>query len=130
MRKKSWKNLTDKNLLEMLRNGESRVAIANRYGVSKYVLDERVKKAQMQMHIPPEDIHIGAAVGVLLPDIGPEVFSAKVEYIHPDGYFITVRRRPERGILGDPFACSNGYLTSVRPEQVVTLTKQTGFVEE
>lgn len=53
MRKKSWKNLTDTDLLEMLRNGESRVAIANRYGVSKYVLDERVKKAQMQMHIPP-----------------------------------------------------------------------------
>ena len=129
MRKKSWKNLTDKNLLEMLRNGESRVAIANRYGVSKYVLDERVKKAQMQMHIPPEDIHIGAAVGVLLPDIGPEVFSAKVEYIHPDGYFVTVRRRPERRILGDPFARSNGYLTSVRTEQIVTLTKQTGFVE-
>ena len=25
MRKKSWKNLTDKNLLEMIRNGESRV---------------------------------------------------------------------------------------------------------
>ena len=74
MRKKSWKNLTDKNLLEMIRNGESRVAIANRYGVSKYVLDERVKKAQMQMHIPPEDIRIGATVGVLLPDIGPEVF--------------------------------------------------------
>lgn len=118
MRKKSWKNLTDKNLLEMLRNGESRVAIANRYGVSKYVLDERVKKAQMQMHIPPEDIRIGATVGVLLPDIGPEVFSAKVEYIHPDGYFVTVRRRPEHGILGDPFARSNGYLTSVRPEQI------------
>lgn len=130
MRKKSWKNLTDKNLLEMLRNGESRVAIANRYGVSKYVLDERVKKAQMQMHIPPEDIHIGATVGVLLPDIGPEVFSAKVEYIHPDGYFVTVRRHPERGILGDPFARSNGYLTSVRPEQVVAVAKQTGFVEE
>lgn len=123
MRKKSWKNLTDKNLLEMLRNGESRVAIANRYGVSKYVLDERVKKAQMQMHIPPEDIHIGATVGVLLPDIGPEVFSAKVEYIHPDGYFVTVRRHPERGILGDPFARSNGYLTSVRPEQVVEAAK-------
>lgn len=130
MRKKSWKNLTDKNLLEMLRNGESGVAIANRYGVSKYVLDERVKKAQMQMHIPPEDIHIGATVGVLLPDIGPEVFSAKVEYIHPDGYFVTVRRHPERGILGDPFARSNGYLTSVRPEQVVAVAKQTGFVEE
>ena len=123
MRKKSWKNLTNKNLLEMIRNGESRVAIANRYGVSKYVLDERVKKAQMQMHIPPEDIHIGATVGVLLPDIGPEVFSAKVEYIHPDGYFVTVRRRPERRTWGDPFARTNGYLTSVRPEQVVEAAK-------
>ena len=123
MRKKSWKNLTDKNLLEMLRNGESRVAIANRYGVSKYVLDERVKKAQMQMHIPPEDIHIGATVGVLLPDIGPEVFSAKVEYIHPDGYFVTVRRRPERRTWGDPFARTNGYLTSVRPEQIAEAAK-------
>lgn len=129
MRKKSWKNLTDKDLLEMIRNGESRVAIANRYGVSKYVLDERVKKAQMQMHIPPEDIRIGAAVGVLLPDIGPEVFPAKVEYIHPDGYFITVRRRPERRTWGDPFARTNGYLTSVRPEQVVAVINQTGFVE-
>ena len=107
----------------MIRNGESRVAIANRYGVSKYVLDERVKRAQMQMHIPPEDIRIGATVGVLLPDIGPEVFSAKVEYIHPDGYFATVRRHPELGILGDPFARSNGYLTSVRPEQVVEAAK-------
>ncbi len=96
MRKKVMEKPDGQNLLEMLRNGESRVAIANRYGVSKYVLDERVKKAQMQMHIPPEDIRIGATVGVLLPDIGPEVFPAKVEYIHPDGYFITVRRRPER----------------------------------
>ncbi len=118
MRKKSWKNLTDKNLLEMLRNGESRVAIANRYGVSKYVLDERVKKAQMQMHIPPEDIHIGATVGVLLPDIGPEVFPAKVEYIHPEGRFVTVRRSSERKIWGDPYADSS-YLFSVRPEEVL-----------
>ena len=82
-----------------------------------------VKKAQMQMHIPPEDIHIGATVGVLLPDIGPEVFPAEVEYIHPDGYFVTVRRRPERRTWGDPFAHSNGYLTSVRPEQVVEAAK-------
>lgn len=37
MRKKSWENLTDTDLLEMIRNGESRVDIANRYGVSKYV---------------------------------------------------------------------------------------------
>lgn len=118
MRKKSWKNLTDKNLLEMIRNGESRVAIANRYGVSKYVLDERVKKAQMQMHIPPEDIHIGATVGVLLPDIGPEVFPAKVEYIHPEGRFVTVRRSSERKIWGDPYADSS-YLFSVRPEEVL-----------
>lgn len=118
MRKKSWKNLTDTDLLEMLRNGESRVAIANRYGVSKYVLDERVKKAQMQMHIPPEDIHIGATVGVLLPDIGPEVFSAKVEYIHPEKRFITVRRSSERKIWGDPYADSS-YLFSVRPEEVL-----------
>lgn len=28
MRKKSWKNLTDKNLLEMIRNGESVVEAA------------------------------------------------------------------------------------------------------
>lgn len=118
MRKKSWKNLTDKNLLEMLRNGESRVAIANRYGVSKYVLDERVKKAQMQMHIPPEDIRIGATVGVLLPDIGPEVFSAKVEYIHPEGRFVTVRRSSGRKNWGDPYADSS-YLFSVRPEEVL-----------
>lgn len=118
MRKKSWKNLTDKDLLEMIRNGESRVAIANRYGVSKYVLDERVKKAQMQMHIPPEDIHIGATVGVLLPDIGPEVFPAKVEYIHPEGRFVTVRRSLERKIWGDPYADSS-YLFSVRPEEVL-----------
>lgn len=118
MRKKSWKNLTDKNLLEMLRNGESRVAIANRYGVSKYVLDERVKKAQMQMHIPPEDIRIGATVGVLLPDIGPEVFPAKVEYIHPEGRFVTVRRFSERKIWGDPYSDSS-YLFSVRPEEVL-----------
>lgn len=118
MRKKSWKNLTDTDLLEMLRNGESRVAIANRYGVSKYVLDERVKKAQMQMHIPPEDIHIGATVGVLLPDIGPEVFPAKVEYIHPEGRFVTVRRSSERKIWGDPYADSS-YLFSVRPEEVL-----------
>ena len=118
MRKKSWKNLTDTDLLEMLRNGESRVAIANRYGVSKYVLDERVKKAQMQMHIPPEDIRIGATVGVLLPDIGPEVFPAKVEYIHPEGRFVTVRRSSERKIRGDPYADSS-YLFSVRPEEVL-----------
>lgn len=118
MRKKSWKNLTDTDLLEMIRNGESRVAIANRYGVSKYVLDERVKKAQMQMHIPPEDIHIGATVGVLLPDIGPEVFPAKVEYIHPEGRFVTVRRSSERKIWGDPYADSS-YLFSVRPEEVL-----------
>ena len=118
MRKKSWKNLTDTDLLEMLRNGESRVAIANRYGVSKYVLDERVKKAQMQMHIPPEDIHIGATVGVLLPDIGPEVLPAKVEYIHPEGRFVTVRRSSERKIWGDPYADSS-YLFSVRPEEVL-----------
>lgn len=118
MRKKSWKNLTDKNLLEMIRNGESRVAIANRYGVSKYVLDERVKKAQMQMHIPPEDIRIGATVGVLLPDIGPEVFPAKVEYIHPEGRFVTVRRSSERKNWGDPYADSS-YLFSVRPEEVL-----------
>lgn len=118
MRKKSWKNLTDTDLLEMLRNGENRVAIANRYGVSKYVLDERVKKAQMQMHIPPEDIHIGATVGVLLPDIGLEVFPAKVEYIHPEGRFVTVRRSSERKIWGDPYADSS-YLFSVRPEEVL-----------
>lgn len=118
MRKKSWKNLTDKNLLEMIRNGESRVAIANRYGVSKYVLDERVKRAQMQMHIPPEDIRIGATVGVLLPDIGPEVFPAKVEYIHPEGRFVTVRRSSERKIWGDPYADSS-YLFCVRPEEVL-----------
>lgn len=62
-------------------------------------------------------------------DLGPEVFSAKVEYIHPDGYFITVRRRPERRTWGDPFARTNGYLTSVRPEQVVAVINQTGFVE-
>lgn len=125
MRKKSWKNLTDTDLLEMLRNGESRVAIANRYGVSKYVLDERVKKAQMQMHIPPEDIHIGATVGVLLPDIGPEVFPAKVEYIHPEGRFVTVRRSSERKNWGDPYADSS-YLFSVRPEEVLEVEAQGG----
>ena len=93
-------------------------AIANRYGVSKYMLDERVKKAQMQMHIPPEDIRIGAAVGVLLPDIGPEVFPAKVEYIHPEGRFVTVRRSSGRKNWGDPYADSS-YLFSVRPEEVL-----------
>lgn len=125
MSKKSWKNLTDKDLLCMIQSGKGREKIAGRYGVSVHKVDERVKQARMRMHVVPGEVCVGSTVKVVVQEYPPQTVEAKVEYIHPDGYFVTVRRRPERGILGDPFAHSNGYLTSVRPEQIVTLTKQT-----
>lgn len=118
MSKKSWKNLTDKDLLGMIRNGVSKGKIANRYGVSIYKVDERIKQARMRMHVVPGEVCVGSTVKVVLQEYPPQTVEAKVEYIHPEGKFVTVRRSSERKIWGDPYADSS-YLFSVRPEEVL-----------
>lgn len=118
MSKKSWKNLTDKDLLGMIRNGVSRGKIANRYGVSIYKVDERIKQAKLRMNVSSSDMHVGGVVKVVLQEYPPQTVEAKVEYIHPEGRFVTVRRSSERKIWGDPYADSS-YLFSVRPEEVL-----------
>lgn len=118
MSKKSWKNLTDTDLLGMIRNGVSRGKIAGRYGVSVHKVDERVKQARMRMHVVPGEMHVGGTVKVVVQEYPPQTVEAKVEYIHPEGRFVTVRRSSERKIWGDPYADSS-YLFSVRPEEVL-----------
>lgn len=118
MSKKSWKNLTDKDLLGMIRNGVSKGKIANRYGVSIYKVDERIKQAKLRMHVVPGEMRVGGMVKVVLQEYPPQTAEAKVEYIHPEGRFVTVRRSSERKIWGDPYADSS-YLFSVRPEEVL-----------
>ena len=92
--------------------------IAGRYGVSVHKVDERVKQARMRIHVVPEEIHVGSTVKVVLQEYPPQTAEAKVEYIHPEGRFVTVRRTSERKIWGDPYADSS-YLFSGRPEEVL-----------
>lgn len=125
MSKKSWKNLTDKDLLGMIRNGVGKGKIANRYGVSIYKVDERIKQAKLRMHVVPGEMCVGSTVKVVVQEYPPQTVEAKVEYIHPEGRFVTVRRSSERKIWGDPYADSS-YLFSVRPEEVLEVKTQGG----
>lgn len=118
MHKKSWKNLTDKDLLCMIQGGKGREKIAWRYRIPVHKVDERVKQARMRMHVVPEEMRVGSTVKVVLQEYPPQTVEAKVEYIHPEGRFVTVRRFSERKIWGDPYADSS-YLFSVRPEEVL-----------